>query len=328
MPASSGAARGRAAGRLRLAGWIAALVALLCAGSAGAQEPRALQSDSLRVVFWPGHRPIAERTLRAARAPLLLPGIPDRAVPLSGTVVLAPDEAAFRSIARRAPEWSAGVAIPGRRLIILPAYASPRTPLDDPITALRHELVHLALDQYLDAEIPRWFQEGYATWASGGWDESAGWQIRLALLRGTAPPLDSLSLGWPASAPRARLAYLLSASAVRFLAERNGERAFAIFLRDWRESGDLDAAFRGTYGMTLTQFEKEWRVMVKRRYGWLLVLAQVGTFWAAVTVLFFVAGIARRRHNRARMAQLELEDRMLPPPSDPEDGVDEEWRQE
>ncbi len=40
------------------------------------------------------------------------------------------------------------------------------------------------------AELPRWFDEGYATWVSGGWDESSGWQIRLALLRGQAPPLD------------------------------------------------------------------------------------------------------------------------------------------
>lgn len=318
--------------------WLRACVPLLLlmAPAARAQlppdAPRALTADSLRVVFWPGDEGVARRTLRAALAPLPLPGIPGSVALPAGTIVLAPSPAVFDSLTGgRAPGWSAGVAIPGRQLIILPAFASSRTPLQDPTTALRHELLHLALNRYLPDRIPRWFDEGYATWASGGWDASSGWRIRLALLRGAAPPLDSLTLGWPAGAARAELAYLLSASAVRHLATRGGEQAFAAFLAAWRRQGSYDAALRSVYLMTPEQFEQEWRSVVRRRYGWLLALGQVGIFWVAVTVLFLVLGIRRRAHTRERMRALEEEERMLPPPADPEDwqiepDLDDEWR--
>lgn len=282
-----------------------------------------IQADSVRVVFWPGDEPLARRTLNAALRPAPLPGLPDEYRRLRGTIVLAPDDDAFRTLTRGAPGWSAGVAIPGLRRIILPAYQSSRTPLGDPIQALRHEIAHLALAAYLPGRIPRWFNEGYATWVSGGWGEQAGWQIRLALLRGEGPQLDSMTLDWPRRADRANLAYLLSASAVHHLATRGGDRAFTALLTAWRREGTLDGALRTTYLMTLEQFEEEWRKVVRRRYGWLLALSQVGAFWIAATALLLLLGVLRRRNNRERMAAMRAEERMLPPPRP--DGLDVQY---
>lgn len=271
-------------------------------GGAAQAEPRALGTDSLRVVFWEGQRALAERAFRTASGGFPLPGLPDGAGRVTGTIVLAPSDAVYDSVAGgRAPGWSAGVAIPARRLIILPSFVSSRTPQGDPIVALRHEMAHLALGAYLPGGIPRWFNEGYATWASGEWDEGSGWQIRLAFLTGAAPVLDSLRLGWPGGEADARLAYLLSASAVRHLATREGGAAFDALMRAWRREGSLDAAIRSTYQMTLTQFEQEWRAVVKRRYGWLLAIAQVGAFWLLLTVLLLVLGTVRRRRDRRRL---------------------------
>src|SRR5690606_6548198 len=111
-----------------------------------------------------------ERTLRAASAPLRLPGIAASTPPPAARILLASGPAAFDSLTGGAPHWSAGIAIPARRVIVLPAYSSARTPMGDPLVALRHELVHVALNAYLGARVPRWFDEGYATWASGEWD--------------------------------------------------------------------------------------------------------------------------------------------------------------
>lgn len=267
-----------------------------------------LRSGGLEVVYWPGDRAMAGRTLRAADQPLRLPGIAVAAPPPQARILLAPTPVAFDSLTGGAPHWSAGVAMPAQRRIVLPAYGSGRTPRGDPLIALRHELVHVALNQYLRGRIPRWFDEGYATWASGEWDEGRGWEIRLALLGGGAPPLDSLRLGWPGAEADARLAYLLSASAVSFLATRGGEDAFAAFLDRWRAEADFDAALRGTYGLTLTQFEEQWRAMVKRRYGWLLALSQMGIVWALVGVLLVLLTLPRRRRNREKLRRMEVED--------------------
>ena len=271
-----------------------------------------MEQGDVRVVYWPPQGELAERTLAAAAQPFPLPGIPGGTRLVEGTIILAPTPALWDSVTGgRAPEWSAGVANPRTRTIVLPSYEGG---LFDPIITLRHELAHLALNQHLPRPIPRWFDEGYATWASGGWDQGSAWQLRLAFLLGRAPRLDSLTLDWPRGAERARFAYLLSASAVRHLAERGGERGLAEIFRVWRREGDLDRSVRRVYGITLGQFEAEWQRSVRRRYGWLLAFSQVSVFWLFLSLLLFVLWAVRRRRIRARFRELEAEDRMLPPP--------------
>jgi hypothetical protein len=300
--------------RRRWPGLVSAAMLVLAAGSGGAaaaaQGPAALTVESVQVVYWPGHEGLARRTMQAATSQMLFPGIGRLQGLAAGTIVLAPTPAAFDSVTGgRAPHWSAGVAIPSQRLIVLPAFSSPRTAGQDALVALRHELAHLVLHDHLQSEIPRWFNEGYATWASGEFDASAGWQIRLALLRGVLPPLDSLTLSWPEGAAHARLAYLLAASAVQYLATRGSDQAFSAFLDTWRSEGSMQVALRTVYLTTVERFESDWRDMIRRRYGWLLAVAQIGFFWILVTFLLLSMGVLRRRRNREKLEGMRAEDR-------------------
>jgi hypothetical protein len=315
----SGRAQKRWSGIARLAAILSLVAAVLFGARAEAQAPLAIRADSLQVVFWEGQEGLARRTLTAATAPLPLPGIPGDHRLIRGTIYLAPSQEILDSLTGgRVPHWAAGVAIPSLQRIVLPAFGRSRSPLEDPVVVLRHELAHLALNAYLPRPIPRWFDEGYATWVSGGLDESAGWQIRFAFLLGRGPPLDSLTLAWPRQEGRARLAYLLSASAVRHMATRSSDTAFEALLTSWRELGTLDAAIRTTYQMTLGQFEKEWAELVKRRYGWLLAISQIGAFWFAITLLLLVLGSIRKRRDREKLARMEAEEKLLPPWEEPE----------
>jgi hypothetical protein len=296
---------------------VAALLLLLpiAAGAQQRGDARALRDAGVEVVFWPGHETLARRTLEAAVRPQRLPGIPADSALTAGTIYLAPSPAIFDSLTGgRVPEWGAGVAIPALRMIVLPTYPAPGPAVREPAITLRHEIAHLEVHAYLPAPIPRWFDEGYATWTSGGWDQSSAWQIRLAFLLGRAPPLDSLNLEWPRDAERARFAYLLSASAVQYLIEIGGEDGFTALLSAWREQGTFDAALRRVYGMTPGQFERDWRSMVKRRYGWLLAFSQVTVLWGLGAVLLVVLWRIRRRRNRERLDLLEREERSYPPP--------------
>ncbi|HEX2094012.1 MAG TPA: hypothetical protein VHG28_16540 [Longimicrobiaceae bacterium] len=327
MRRGAGAAGSGRGGILQL---LTALLLLLTAPAATAQVggesggPRVLAVDSLRVVFWPRAEGRAREVLAAARRPLLLPGFPGRRPPLPATIILAPSQAVWDSLLGGAvPEWGAGVAIPSERTIVLPLFASPRTDPGALGTTLRHELIHLALHRELPGPIPRWFDEGYAQWASGGWDEERAWQLRVAFLLGRAPPLDSLSLDWPRGEERARLAYLLSATAVRHLAERSGPGGFEVLIEAWRREGSLDRAIRSAYGMTMGQFEEEWARSVRRRYGWLLLGTQTAVFWLFATLCLFLLFYLRRRRDRAKLAEMRAEERMLPPPRP--DGVDVEY---
>ncbi|HEX6912734.1 MAG TPA: hypothetical protein VF142_20170 [Longimicrobium sp.] len=278
----------------------------------------------MRVIHAPRQAALAREVLATATRPMLLPGFGRGTVPESTLIVLAPTPADFgAATGGGAPEWAGGVAIPHLRAIVLPTYPIPNVRPADAAATLRHEIAHLALRERLPGTIPRWFTEGYAEVAAGSWDVESGWTLRLAFLLGRAPPLDSLALEWPRSAGRARLAYLLSATMVDHLRRRGGERGFALLMDNWRREGSLDRSVRVTFGMTMGQLEDEWRKDVRRRYGWLSMVGNVGIIWVVALLLGFAAIIPRRIRNRRRIEDMERENRMLPPPR--ADGVDVEY---
>ena len=169
---------------------------------------------------------------------------------------------------------------------------------------LRHEWAHLGMYEYLDGlVVPRWFGEGYAEWAAG-WDRSEAWRLRLLMATGQAPPLDSLTLGFPRDAASAGAAYLLAATAVEYLVQESGERGLELFLGRWRETRSFEGALRATYGVTAEQFEEDWRAHVKDRYGWLLLLSHSMLLWTALAGASLVLLRVRRRRDRERLARL------------------------
>ncbi len=213
----------------------------------------------------------------------------------------------------RVPEWGAAVAVPSQHQIVVPGYPSNRARGFDEGRVLAHEWAHLGLYEYLnDLQVPRWFAEGYAEWTSGGWNASEGWRLRLALALHKAPPLDSLELSWPAHRGEAEIAYLLSATAVEYLASESGVAGLERFLEIWRTQGNFETAFRQTYGVTSGQFEEDWRAFVRKRYGWLLILSESLIFWGLLGVLLSGMWWIRRRVTRERMAKLRASE---PPPA-------------
>ena len=266
--------------------------------------------------YWPEQQALARQILRRLREQPPLPALPDTVLaPGSVTVFLAPDAARWDSLTGgQAPEWGAGIADPVAGVVVLPAYDWEKTPPHTVYRTLRHELAHVALQRHLGpARTPRWFTEGYAQWSAGEWSWDAAWNLRIAFIGDAAPPLDSLTLDWPGREIDARVAYLLSASAVAYLVDLSGVRGLRIFLDRWRASSSFDDAFRSTYGLTPSQFEEDWRRHVKRAYGWTVILGHSAVFWAIAGIILVVLVLIRRRRDRARLDRL----RATEPPDDP-----------
>ena len=238
-----------------------------------------------------------------------LPALPPQAPAFSRPIriVVANNDAHFDSLTGGAiPEWGAGVANPQAGLIVIPGYGGGRAANSDMRRVLRHELAHIALHRYLEpARIPRWFNEGYATWAAGELDVEAGWRLRIAFATRKAPPLDSLELEWPTATPDARLAYLISASVVEYLVRESGEPALATFLQRWRTSQDMESALAATYRISIDQLETYWRKDVKSRYGWFAVLTQTAFFMSVATVILVILFGIRRRRDSKKLAALK-----------------------
>jgi len=260
----------------------------------------------------------AEDSLVAERVRLLLdgqpplPGLPDT-IPAGVHAVLAHSPAAFDEMTGGVvPEWRAGVAIPAANILVMPTGEGVPIFEGEGLRTLRHEWAHLGLHGYLgELRVPRWFDEGYAQWSSGGFDASEAWRLRVLIAAGRAPAMDSLELNWPRQRTEAQTAYLLAASAVSYLLESGGEAGLRVFLDSWKVERSFETAFRDTFGLTTSQFEEDWKRHVKERYGWLFVLSHSALFWLllALVLLFMVRGRQGRNYEKlARLRAGELPD--------------------
>ena len=56
--------------------------------------------------------------------------------------------------------------------------------------------------------------------------------------------------------------------------------------------------------MTSGQFEEDWKVYVRKRYGWLFVVSHSSVFWMSLALVLLLMVRIRRRRNREAMARL------------------------
>ena len=268
-------------------------------------EPTAVRVGQVTVVTWPGQRSLGIELARRAGRPTEWPGLGPR-TPGPLQLIVVPDGSRFDSLSSgRAPQWGAGIALPGARTILL------RADRDDLYGTLRHELAHLALHQAVRGRVPLWFDEGYASWAAGEWDRLGVLDLNLAVVRGAVPDLRALDGALRGSASTADAAYALAVSAVTELARRNPSGSLTPLLQRLEAGEDFDAAVLATTGLTTSQFDTQWRRTIRRRYSlatWLLA----GGGWGVLAFSMWALVRIRRKADQARRAALD-EGWVVPP---------------
>jgi hypothetical protein len=249
-------------------------------------------------VAWPGEMPLALALAEDADRPYTWPGLGIvAAAPLR--LIVVPDEARMRELSGgRAPPWGAGVALPASRTILIRANAG------DPSQTLRHELAHLALRRAIRVRAPLWFDEGYASYASGEWDRLDALALNLTVVRGAVPELAELDAALRGRAPAAAASYALAMSAVLELARRNPTGTLEPLLDLLASGVPFEDALRRTTGLNPGQFAVAWREGVRRRYSLFTWLA-AGGLWVVIALGVLAAAWLRRRADRPRRRALD-----------------------
>jgi len=283
--------------------WPAVGLLLSLTQLAGAQDSASRYDHGrFTIVAYPADDLLAKSLLASAVARDTFPGLPRPAQRV--VIAIAPDRRRFREwIGPSAPEWGAAVAFPESSRLVMQG-RNAGSDAGDPVEVLRHELAHLALHEALGDLPPRWFDEGYASYAANEVARDAVLGANLALLFRGMPALDSLDAGFAGGSLRAEGTYALSYRAVAELAAQDPERGLTLFFRYWKETGRFESAVRSAYGITQGQFEEIWRARTRRRYGGLALAADLSI--AAAVTLFIVMPfyVIRRRRDRLRMAAL------------------------
>jgi hypothetical protein len=252
-------------------------------------------------LFYPHDRQLATSLAAHALATDTFPGLPrptQRAI-----IAVAPDKRRFREWAGGAPEWGSAIAFPESRRVVLQGRRAG-SDAGDPLAVLRHELAHLALHEYLGDLPPRWFDEGYASFAAGEWGRDEMLTTNLALALGGMPTLDELEESFGSGATAAQSAYALAYRAVAEMAQLDQKHGLTLFLNYWRTDRSLERAMRQAYGITVARFERDWRRRTRSQYG---ALALVSNLTIAGLLLLFVLTplyVARRRRDRRRLERM------------------------
>jgi hypothetical protein len=267
----------------------------------------------VRFAYPPSERQWVEPLIRHAdhvraelRDQLGYPVLPDLRVYLARTpgelLALAPEGAVV-------PKYATGMAYAELGLVLLAL--NPLYPNDhhDLVELFRHEAAHVALHQAAHmAEIPRWFDEGFAVHASG---ESSLLRLRelsTATLSDRLIPLEQLSAGFPSDPVRAELAYAESADIVRFLLRRQDHSRFAALLERVRAGQTFDRALEDAYNTTRDTLELEWQKDVARRYTFWPVLMGGGLVWIGALGLFVWGWRRRKARDRVTLARWAREE--------------------
>lgn len=268
---------------------------------------RRLERGRFTILHTAGDARLAASLAESSVARDSFPGLPRPQLRVE--IWLAPDDGTFRRWAGEgAPEWGAAFAFPLERRVVLHGHGSGKG--GDPIEVLRHELAHLALHEALGDLPPRWFDEGYASYAAGEWgrDDVLATNFALAIAFGRLPTLAALDSSFLEGTTAAQSAYAFSYRAVADLAALDKLRGLNLFFAYWRRERSLEKAVRQAYGMTLGGFEVYWQATTRKRYGGLALVTDVSAGAILLGVLVGPLWLFRRRRLRRRLEAMRAAD--------------------
>lgn len=288
---------------------------LMLGGSARAQDPAPadypgasiLAEGRFTIVHFAPEARLARSLLAEALARDSFPGLErPRAQVL---LLLAPDEDTFRSwVGTGAPEWGAAIAFPTLQRVVMRGRDAGAAD-GDPRVTWRHEIAHLALHEALGPGIPRWFDEGYASYAAGEWGREEVLVTSLGLVWRGLPTLAGLDSGFYAGAERAERSYALAHRAVAELASLDRERGLSLLFGQWVREGTFERALRRAHGMSSADFEKHWKSRIRRQYGALALAADLSVLSLFLVVLLGPMWWQRRKRERRRLERMRDADR-------------------
>lgn len=236
------------------------------------------------------------------------PGLARPSAPV--LILVAPDDATFRLwVGPGAPEWGDAIAFPALQRIVMRGRNSAASG-GDPRSTLRHELAHLALNEALGPGIPRWFDEGYASYAAGEWGRDQLLATSFGLVWRGVPTLAGLDSGFFEGAERAQRSYALAHRAVAELAALDSERGLALLLGHWKREGSFERALRRAHGMSSLDFERHWKSRIRRQFGVLALAADFTVLTLVLTILLGPMWWQRRKRLRLRLERMREADRL------------------
>ena len=287
--------------------WVGGALGLPVRAHAAPPGAERIDRGRYTVIHYRADAPLAAALLAGAVARDSFPWLPRANTRI--LIMLAPDAAVFREWAGGAARpWTAALAFVQQHRIVMQSTRA-RTDAGDPLQVMRHELAHIALFDYLGGLAPRWFDEGYASYAAAESRTDGLATANLALLFRPIPALAELDAMLTSERTTDALAgYALSRRAVGDLAALDPERGLGPLLVAWKERERFDLAMRRAYALPAHDFERRWQSGVRWRFALPALIADsalIGALALGPLIPVVVRRRSRRRRQLAVMRELE-----------------------
>lgn len=282
----------------------------LIASAALPEEQHQLETDAVRVRYDTGRQSTAGRI--ASISPALfreLEAATGLSIDFRPTVIPASTRSDFLRLGGH--EAVVAFALPERGQVVLDlSRFDVRPSLFRPV--LKHEYVHLLLHRHIPSpNLPRWLDEGIAQQLSDGLSEYLPGRSQMVLgeafAAGRVFSLTALDKRFPDETFGRQLAYEQSRSIVGYMVQRYGDGFIRDLMVTMAGGVSVEKAFSTVSGITLSDFEADWRQQQVAPLAWMGLLA--GHVYG---IIFFLAALATvigyARHRRRRRAYAAAEE--------------------
>ena len=212
---------------------------------------------------------------------------------------------------RPAPEWAGALTYPALKMVLIMTPGSMRTGGNRYWSLLQHETAHLLLG---DAQakhgvrLPRWFEEGIATYVSGEMNLSRLLQLGWAQATGATPDFRDLEFSFPSQSSQAGAAYARSYLFIKYLTRRFGEGAVARLLMESFQRGGISRGAAAAFGISLGDLLDGFDQYARVKATWIPVVTSTATIWALITLLFFITWFRKKVQGLRTVRQWEKEE--------------------
>lgn len=243
-----------------------------------------------------------------------LEGILGWKVDFKPTIFIIKEHARFQEVAGN--PFTIAFADPNKNLIVIDYSKMHVNPFTLEVT-VKHELCHLLIGSNIASDrLPRWLNEGFCQWVTGGIGElmigDRQPNLHKASLSRRLIPLTSLNRYFPPDSDQLALAYEESKSIVEYMIAEHGQSRIVSMMNHVKSGDSIDDAIKKELSISLDELERRWILYLQERVTWIgYVAANMYTILLFAAALLTICGFLRiiitRRHRASKTDEDEEE---------------------
>jgi hypothetical protein len=174
--------------------------------------------------------------------------------------------------------------------------------------------------------LPRFIDEGFASWFAGEWTFSNVTTVAAAQITKSIMPLKEIDDVNSFHQGKANLAYSQSYLVVFYIYQKYGELGFLDLLEEFHKGKGLNEAFHNGLDISFWMFEVDYRKFLSEKYTLLSILSDSMGLWIVLAIVVVIGFVLIKRRRKHAIDRWREEERFESTDFDYDGSDDEPWK--